>query len=74
MVSIPILAKLAVSKQYNSRFNVLQYRVPGDQGGPVFFRLEDFFWWSFNVQVDVTICIFNINLYLNMSKFTQNCM
>jgi hypothetical protein len=32
------------------------FRIPGDQGGPLFFKLK-IFWWSFYVVSWIQICI-----------------
>jgi hypothetical protein len=44
-------------------------RVPGNKGGSNFFRLRDFFWRSFYIQIDVLQIVLPVQFYAKSSDF-----
>jgi hypothetical protein len=44
-------------------------RVPGDKGGSIFFRLRNFCWRSFCVQIDVLQLVSPVQFYTKLSNF-----
>ncbi len=43
------------------------FPVPGDQGGPIFFRQNIFFWWAFYVQIGVLQFLLRVRVYVKLN-------